>query len=144
MENEETNDTTKLFKIRKTILKMLLDRGYVVKQVELEESLSSFKEKFSSRDKLQPIISVKKDNESEKIYVEFIKTLKNDKKIGVKDISSFTTKLHSQNIPKGIMIINCPITSLAKQVNEFLIILVNRRIGRFDPRRVLRRKGTYC
>ena len=117
MENEESTDATRLYKIRKTILKMLSDRGYVTEQKKFDESLQTFKENFKGRDFLPSIAAIKKDNESDKIYVEFIKNMKNDKKIGVKDISIFTTKLHNQNIPKGIMIINCPITSLAKQVN---------------------------
>ena len=117
MESDDVNtEATKIFKIRKTALKMLSDRGYVVAQTMLNESLQNFKENFKGRDSVAQIIVVKKDNEADKIFVEFLKNEKKDKKIGVKDISSFTSRLHSQNIPKGIMIINCPITSLAKQV----------------------------
>jgi DNA-directed RNA polymerase I, II, and III subunit RPABC1 len=117
MENHEDQaEITKLFKIRKTILKMLQDRGYVVEQSSLEESLDTFKKNFKGRDNIKGIMAQKKESESDKIYVEFIKNFKSDKKIGVKDISNFTSKLHLQNVPKGIMIINCPITSLAKQV----------------------------
>lgn len=116
MENQDANECSRIHKIRKTILKMLFDRGYVIEQKLLEESLESFKEKFKGRDSLKPIAAQKKDNESDRILVEFFKNSKNDKKIGVKDIQSFTTKLNQQYIPKGIMIINCPITSLAKQV----------------------------
>jgi len=116
MENDDSNEATKIYKIRKTVLKMLIDRGYVVEQKVLDESLQSFKEKYKGREYIKAFGAQKKDDESQKIYVEFIKTVKNDKKIGVKDITDFSKKLHQQNIPKGIMIINCPITSLSRQV----------------------------
>jgi|LauGreDrversion4_2_1035121.scaffolds.fasta_scaffold139718_2 DNA-directed RNA polymerase I, II, and III subunit RPABC1 len=116
MENQDAGDATKIFKIRKTILNMLSDRGYVIEQKLLDESLATFKDKFKGRDSLKPIAAQKKDDESNKILVEFFKNSKNDKKIGVKDIQNFTSKLNQQYIPNGIMIINCPITSLAKQV----------------------------
>lgn len=120
MENQDLADATKIYKIRKTILQMLFDRGYVIEQKLLDEPLKVFQEKFKGRDSLKPIGAQKKDNESDKILVEFFKNSKNDKKIGVKDIQSFTSKLNHEYIPKGIMIINCPITSLAKQVITYL------------------------
>ena len=39
----------KLFKVRRTILQMLNDRGYRIEKSDLEESLDSFKDKYNCK-----------------------------------------------------------------------------------------------
>lgn len=79
------DEATKLFYIRKTLIHMLLDRGYLVTATQKDETLDDFKAKFSdtprscnslifltscSRDKLTLLLR-KKDDPTDQIFVFF-------------------------------------------------------------------------
>jgi len=43
----QIENKAKLFKVRRTILQMLNDRGYKINKKEIEENLDIFKEKYN-------------------------------------------------------------------------------------------------
>lgn len=104
------DEQLRLFKIRKTVFKMLEDRGYSIAQEEANESFEVFKNKYQVRDDLV-ILSAKLDNPEELIYVEF----SNKEKVGLENIKDIGLRLYSQNIQNGILISKGSITSLCKQ-----------------------------
>lgn len=110
MEQQEYTDSDKnnMFKIRKTFLKMLEDRGYFISPEEKEKTLETWKENF--RKENLGFLTSKKNNKSDYVYVEF----SSSPKLGVSDISNFAERLHSQGVRSGIIIVKGTITSLAK------------------------------
>lgn len=118
MENKQisNDELSKLFKIRKTVLKMLEDRGYIVTSRELNEKFEDWTKNFSP-DSL-PILTNKASDLSEFIFVEF----SDKEKLGVSEIKSFSDRLEKQNVRNGILISSGTISSLARQVNLFLKI----------------------
>jgi DNA-directed RNA polymerase I, II, and III subunit RPABC1 len=119
-ENFSESEISKFFKIRKTVLKMLEDRGYVVLAEDKEKRYDEWKAEFK-KDSLCFLTS-KENNKSELIYVEF----NFDPKIGVEQIERFAKKIEAQDVRNGIMIIKGTISALAKQVNINLIIFFRK------------------
>ena len=111
--DEKVSDAelSKLYKIKKTLLKMISDRGYLVSTEDREISFDDFKMNFKGRKKSMTIFSTKEAEPTNSIYVEFI----HDPKLGVEQISLFTEKIRKENISCGIMVISGSITPLAKQ-----------------------------
>ena len=110
-ENFSDAEISKFFRIRKTVLKMLEDRGYFVSQDQKDKNFEDWKIDFK-KDQLCFLTS-KINNKDDYIYVEF----NFEKKIGVEEIISFVKKINSQNVRKGIIIIRGTISTLAKQVS---------------------------
>ena len=76
--------TERLYRVRRTVLQMLRDRGYYVDLADIDETEDAFTEKFTqmpNRDAMTILVQ-KKDNPSDQIYV-FWPT---DPKIGVKPV----------------------------------------------------------
>lgn len=122
MEKEE--DLTLIFKVRKTILKMLEDRGYQIDQKMLVQKFEDFKLSYSGKENLCILAKhSKKDNDF--IYVEYAENTK----LGVGDITSFAERLHEKEIKTGILIIKNSITPLAKQVINFYLKIEYLRLN---------------
>jgi DNA-directed RNA polymerase I, II, and III subunit RPABC1 len=109
-------DKTSLYKVRKTVLKMLEDRGYIVSSRDKNESLEDFNRNFKDVKDMTLIVS-KKDDSSDQVYVEF----SDNAKLGVVDISNFAETLHKESVKTGIIINKGSITPLAKMVFYYLI-----------------------
>ncbi|XP_022638649.1 DNA-directed RNA polymerases II and IV subunit 5A [Vigna radiata var. radiata] len=63
-------EVSRLFRIRKTVMQMLRDRGYLVEDFEINVSKHEFKSKYGERKDLF-IHKSKKDNSNDRIYVFF-------------------------------------------------------------------------
>jgi DNA-directed RNA polymerases I, II, and III subunit RPABC1 len=98
----------KMFKVRKNLIKMLEDRGYTELEQQVD-SFEAFKEIYKNRDQLNVI--AKNPDSTDLIFVEF----SNDEKIGLKHIEEFGTRLYTNSIKNGILIIGGSVTSLSKQ-----------------------------
>jgi DNA-directed RNA polymerase I, II, and III subunit RPABC1 len=46
---DDEAETSKLWRLRKTVMEMCHDRGYLVTQDELEQTLGQFKEQFGDK-----------------------------------------------------------------------------------------------
>jgi DNA-directed RNA polymerase I, II, and III subunit RPABC1 len=103
------NDINNYFKIRKTFLKMLEDRGYSIPSEEKEKRLEEWKANFKKENLC--FLTAKKNKNDDLIYVEF----NSSQKLGVSDINTFAHRLYNEKIKNGIIIVKGTITALAKQ-----------------------------
>ncbi|MED6208968.1 hypothetical protein PIB30_050092 [Stylosanthes scabra] len=112
------DELTKLYRIRKTLLQMLRDRGYLVGEFEINKTKDEFKKDLGEFDESQRDIEkalvmskCKKDNPSDQIYVFFPKA----KKIGVATLREYTSRMNSANVYNAILIYQENLTSYARQ-----------------------------
>lgn len=124
---EKDEDLTLIFKVRKTILKMLEDRGYQIDQKQQSQKFEDFKLSYSGKENLC-ILAKHSKKEHDYIYVEYAENTK----LGVSDIQSFAQRLHEKEIKTGILIIKNSITPLAKQV-KINFIFNKQTILNFTP-----------
>jgi DNA-directed RNA polymerase I, II, and III subunit RPABC1 len=109
---EAADDRTNLYKVKKTVLQMLEDRGYLVSTKDKGESLENFKKNFKSSKELAFVVQRATDP-TDTLYVDF----SDSPKLGVVDITNFAEILNDQKIKTGIIINKGSITPLAKMVN---------------------------
>jgi DNA-directed RNA polymerase I, II, and III subunit RPABC1 len=112
------NELSKLFKIRRTVLKMLEDRGYLVSTIEKIKSYEEWKESFRGKKESLVFLCQKISDEQDLIFVEFT----DFDKLGVQQITNFSDRLEKEGVRHGIMIIKGGITPLAKAVNYYSLL----------------------
>jgi DNA-directed RNA polymerase I, II, and III subunit RPABC1 len=104
---DDEQETYKLWQIRKTILKLCDDRGYIVTSDELEQTLEQFKQTYGdkpsqgepARSKLVVLVS-HNDDPTDQMYVFF----PDEKKIGQKTIEGYVKKIEEEEITKAIIV----------------------------------------
>ncbi|XP_058107411.1 DNA-directed RNA polymerases II and IV subunit 5A-like isoform X3 [Magnolia sinica] len=106
-------DTNKLFRIRRTVLQMLKDRGYLVVDSEIDMKLHDFVAKFGGenvkRDNLI-IFKAKRSNDTDKIYVFFPE----EPKVGVKTMKTYASRMKEENVFRAIIVVQKSLTPFAK------------------------------
>jgi len=109
----QDDDTAKLFRIRKTMSKMLHDRGYIVTQADLHLTLDQFKDKYGdapTRDSLTMLHQMRDDPECQ-IFVFF----EDEPKVGVKPIKKNLERMQKEEVSRAIMVVQQCLTAFAKQ-----------------------------
>lgn len=95
----------RMFHIRKTVMKMLEDRGYLVTKEETEASLDSFKQRFAPdgnvRRELLTVMVRKKVDHMDKIFVFFPE----DAKLGVKPIRKYCDMMRETEVSRAIIVV---------------------------------------
>jgi DNA-directed RNA polymerase I, II, and III subunit RPABC1 len=122
---DDENETERLWKIRKTILQLCNDRGYLVTSDELEQTLDQFKQTYGdkpsqdepSRNKLLVLVS-HNDDATNQMYVFF----PDDKKIGQKTIEAYVKKMEEEEITRAIIVVSDGLTPSAKKVFIFVFL----------------------
>lgn len=100
----------KLFKVKKTVLKMLQDRGYVVDENEFGLTFEAWKESVRGKDPLSTS-ACKPTDETDNIYVGYY----GQKMLTFETMSSFYQTLKDHNFKAGVLITEYPPSPLAKQ-----------------------------
>ena len=103
----------RLYRIRKTCLKMLSKRGYTVADEELNGTAAAFVTKFGEdpgRDQMMLFVE-RTDDPSDQLMVFFPE----EEKVGVKPIKSFCDQMQQNNVSRAIMVVKHSITPFAKQ-----------------------------
>lgn len=126
MEGGEGNvqETSRLFRIRKTVLELLRDRGYVVLDTEqdLDMPFEEFSQRFEAssfnRDSLT-MLKQKADDPSDQIYVFFPEQAANQS-LGVKPISQKSERMEQDGINRSIIVLKTGLTPHARQAIESL------------------------
>ncbi|KAJ6812087.1 DNA-directed RNA polymerases II and IV subunit 5A [Iris pallida] len=99
-------------RIRKNVLEMLSDRGYVVQESDVL-GYEQFKQKFGdsfNRDELSIKACKAKDPEAQ-IYVFF----PDDVRIGVTHIKKYIDRIKSENATRAILVVQQNLTPMAKR-----------------------------
>ena len=104
---------TRLFRIRKTVCKMLNARGYLVAQAELDRDKDSFTEEFGEdprRDALTLQFDLREDP-TQHIFVFF----PDEEKVGVKTIKEYAKRMKDESVFRAIIVVQQSLTPFAKQ-----------------------------
>jgi len=115
---DDEAETYRLWRIRKTVMQLCHDRGYLVTQHELDQSLEEFKEEFGdkpserkpSRQDLT-ILVAHNDDPTDQMFVFFPE----EPKVGVKTIKTYCTRMQDEHIQRAIIVVQASMTPSAKQ-----------------------------
>jgi DNA-directed RNA polymerase I, II, and III subunit RPABC1 len=120
MDDEE--EIYKLWRVRKTILQLCYDRGYIVTSEELEQSLEQFKETYGDRpsqgqpNRSQLILLVAhNDDPTDQMFVFF----PDEPKVGIKTINFYIKQMEEEIITRAIIVIRQGMSPSAKTVSLF-------------------------
>ncbi|KAG7014568.1 DNA-directed RNA polymerases II and IV subunit 5A, partial [Cucurbita argyrosperma subsp. argyrosperma] len=105
-------EITRLFRIRKTVLQMLKDRGYFVGDFEIDMSREQFKHKYGESMKREDIVinKAKRNDSSDQIYVFFPE----EQKVGVKTMKTYTNRMKTENVFRAILVVQQNLTPFAR------------------------------
>lgn len=104
---------SRLFRVRRTCVEMLEDRGYVVPDEDRNMTVEQFKERFGEeprRDDLLLLVQMK-DDPTVQTFVFF----PDEVKVGVKTIKSLAERMRSDSVQKAILVVQGNMTPFAKQ-----------------------------
>ncbi|MCL7026998.1 hypothetical protein MKW94_022962 [Papaver nudicaule] len=125
-------EITRLFRIRRTVLQMLNDRGYLVGDFEINETRAGFLSQFGDsfkREKLD-IKKHKRNDDTDQIYVFF----PDDEKVGVGKVKTYCNHMKNDGVHRAIMVAKQNLTPMAKTgISEMVIKGHLPRIQITDP-----------
>ncbi|XP_044462868.1 DNA-directed RNA polymerases II and IV subunit 5A isoform X1 [Mangifera indica] len=107
----------RLFRIRKTVMQMLKDRGYFVGDFEINMTKEQFLSKYGENMKREDLVINKamRNNSSDQIYVFF----PDEQKVGVKTMKTYTNRMKSENVFRAILVVQQNLTPFARTcINE--------------------------
>uniref|UniRef100_A0A7N4NNJ5 DNA-directed RNA polymerases I, II, and III subunit RPABC1 n=1 Tax=Sarcophilus harrisii TaxID=9305 RepID=A0A7N4NNJ5_SARHA len=117
MDDEE--ETYRLWKIRKTIMQLCHDRGYLVTQDELDQTLEEFKAQFGDKpSEGRPrrtdltVLVAHNDDPTDQMFVFFPE----EPKVGIKTIKMYCQRMQEENITRALIVVQQGMTPSAKQV----------------------------
>ncbi|GMH03317.1 hypothetical protein Nepgr_005156 [Nepenthes gracilis] len=104
-------EITKLYRIWKTVMTMLKDRGYLVADLETRITKEEFINKFGVNMERKDLIIHKTNpnKPSDKIYVFFPDGVK----VGVQTLRAYTELMKSENVFKAILVVQQSMSSYA-------------------------------
>merc|ERR1711976_609713 len=111
-------ETVKYWRIRKTVMQLCHDRGYLVTQEELDQTLEQFKEQFGDKpSERKPartelvVLVAHNDDPTDHMFVFF----PDEPKVGIKPIKTYCQRMQEENITRAIIVVQLGMTPSAKQ-----------------------------
>uniref|UniRef100_A0A8C2I8Z3 DNA-directed RNA polymerases I, II, and III subunit RPABC1 n=2 Tax=Cyprinus carpio TaxID=7962 RepID=A0A8C2I8Z3_CYPCA len=129
MDDEE--ETYRLWKIRKTIMQLCHDRGYLVTQDELDQTLDEFRGQFGDRpSEGRPrrtdltVLVAHNDDPTDQMFVFFPE----ETKVGIKTIKMYCQRMQEENITRAIIVVQTGMTPSAKQLVPEHIVMTREEV----------------
>ncbi|XP_058078480.1 DNA-directed RNA polymerases II and IV subunit 5A-like isoform X2 [Magnolia sinica] len=112
MSSAMDEDASRLFRIRRTVMQMLRDRGYLVGDFEINMTRSQFIDKFGENVKREDLVisKAKRNDSGDQIYVFFPE----EQKVGVKTMKTYTNRMKSETVYRAILVVQQNLTPFAK------------------------------
>ncbi|KAI7981478.1 DNA-directed RNA polymerases II and IV subunit 5A [Camellia lanceoleosa] len=110
-------EITRLYRVRRTVMQMLRDRGYIVGDFEVDMTKQQFIQKYGENMKREDLVINKtnRNDSSDRIYVFFPE----EQKVGVKTMKTYTNRMKSENVFRAILVVQQNLTPFAKAcINE--------------------------
>ncbi|MCH80488.1 DNA-directed RNA polymerases I II and III subunit RPABC1, partial [Trifolium medium] len=106
------NEMTRLYRVRKTVMEMLRDRGYLVGDFEVDMSKHEFREKYGENMKREDLVinKTKKNKPSDQIYVFFPEEVK----VGIHVLRTYINRMKSENVYRAILVCQSSLTTQSK------------------------------
>ena len=115
-------EASKMFRVRKTCLKMLTKRGYIVDEEDVNMTTEDFKMKFGddpSRESLTILVE-KADDPTDQLFVFF----PTDEKVGVKPIKTYCTRMKEENVLRAVIVVKGGIKIFHRKLFRCIIICI--------------------
>lgn len=124
MEAATDQEISRLFRVRRTVLELLRDRGYAVldEEEDLRQPPDVFRSEFATNNYNRESLTLlrqKRDNANDQIYVFFPDEQRN-KLLGVKPISDKAERMEKDGVRSAIIILQTGLTPYAKSAVEKL------------------------
>ncbi|KAK4413256.1 DNA-directed RNA polymerases II and IV subunitA [Sesamum alatum] len=105
-------EITRLHRIRKTVMQMLKDRGYMVGAFEIDMPKHQFLQKYGENMKREDLVIHKGmgGNSSDQIYVFFPE----EQKVGVKTMKTYTNRMKEEGVHRAILVVQQNLTPFAR------------------------------
>ena len=103
----------RVHRVRRTVLQMLRDRGYMVDQTDIDQSEDDFFEQHGNspqRDSLTLLVQ-KRDDPTDQIFVFWPE----DPKVGVKPIKRYMERMNEEDVKRAILVVQQNMTAFARQ-----------------------------
>ncbi|KDP33706.1 hypothetical protein JCGZ_07277 [Jatropha curcas] len=106
------DEIKKLFRIRKTVMQMLKDRGYLVTDYEINMTREQFISKYGENMKREDLVINKsrRNEPSDQIYIFFPE----EQKVGVKTMKTYTNRMKNENVYRAILVVQQNLTPFAR------------------------------
>ena len=111
---DDEDETYKLWRIRKTVMQLCHDRGYLVTQDELDQTLELFKEQFGDKpSEKRParsdliVLVAHNDDPTDQLFVFF----PDEPKIGIRTIKTYCQRMQEEKIHRLFFILQYFISS---------------------------------
>eukprot|EP00475_Leptophrys_vorax_P015856 TRINITY_DN2222_c0_g1_i1.p1 TRINITY_DN2222_c0_g1~~TRINITY_DN2222_c0_g1_i1.p1 ORF type:complete len:215 (-),score=56.73 TRINITY_DN2222_c0_g1_i1:96-713(-) len=114
---DQIDECTKLWRVRRTALQMLSDRGYLVPRQDLEMNLQGFRDRFGEHpDRRGLVMPFPRVSDPTDLIIIFFA---DEAKVGVKQLKAYFDQMESERIKRGILILQVKLTAMAKKfLNE--------------------------
>ncbi|KAF7237107.1 DNA-directed RNA polymerases I, II, and III subunit RPABC1 [Varanus komodoensis] len=139
MDDEE--ETYRLWKIRKTIMQLCHDRGYLVTQDELDQTLEEFKAQFGDKpSEGRPrrtdltVLVAHNDDPTDQMFVFFPE----EPKVGIKTIKMYCQRMQEENITRALIVVQQGMTPSAKQLVPEHVVMTKEEVTELLARYKLR------